>query len=222
MTIKIKTFIQATLLLIFIFVCSSIAFSQSKNTSPGKIYLQGAVGAASNKGFFSDLGVQAILKNKWVTTLSYHSIDMEPKNLPGDYNPGYTMIIFIPIPNKTPSSDLKVLSFTAGKYYKTGRKTWFTTEAGLSLVSGKEMKFSKSSASSWTIIFVGEQPPNYTQTEEKKTTMGAMLKADFNWAFASFAGLGGGVFGNFNSIQSPIGFQIKLIVGKMNRGKKLN
>ena len=55
------------------------------------------------------------------------------------------------------------------------------------------------------------------QTEEKKKTMGAVLKADFNWAFASFAGLGGGAFANFNSIQSPIGFQIKLLVGKMNR-----
>ncbi len=50
--------------------------------------------------------------------------------------------------------------------------------------------------------------------------MGAMLKADVNWAFASFAGLGAGVFANFNSIQSLVGFQIKLIVGKMNRDKK--
>lgn len=217
MTINIKSFIQATLLFIFIFVCSSIAFSQSKNTSLSKIYFQGGVGAASNKGIFSDLGVQAVLKNKWVTTLSYQSLDMEPKNLPGDYDPGYIVILFIPVPNKTPSTDLKVLSFTAGKYYKTGRKTWVTTEAGLSLVSGKQMKFSKSSASSWTAIIVGEQPSNYTQTEEKKKTMGAVLKADFNWAFASFAGLGGGAFANFNSIQSPIGFQIKLLVGKMNR-----
>jgi len=47
-----------------------------------------------------------------------------------------------------------------------------------------------------------------------------MLKADFNWAFSSFAGLGGGVFANINSIQSPVGFHIKLIVGKMNREKK--
>jgi hypothetical protein len=218
MTIKIKSFIQATLLLIFIFVCFSIA--QSQNTSPDKIYLQGGVGPASNKGFSGELGAQAVLKNKWVITLSYHSIDMDPKNLPGDYDPGYATIILIPIANKTPSTDLKVLSFTAGKYYKTGRKTWFTTEAGLSLVSGKKMKFAKSNASSWTIIIVGEQPSNYTQTEENKTTMGAMLKADFNWAFASFAGLGGGVFGNFNSIQSPIGFQIKVILGKMNREKK--
>ena len=93
---------------------------------------------------------------------------MEPKNLPGDYDPGYIVILFIPVPNKTPSTDLKVLSFTAGKYYKTGRKTWVTTEAGLSLVSGKQMKFSKSSASSWTAIIVGEQPSNYTQTEEKE------------------------------------------------------
>ena len=50
--------------------------------------------------------------------------------------------------------------------------------------------------------------------------MGAMLKADFNWAFASFAGVGAGVFANLNSIQSPVGFQIKLLIGKMNKQKK--
>jgi hypothetical protein len=221
MQIKTKSLTHTVSLLIFVLLFSTPAFSQSKTASLSKIYLQGGAGAAGNKGFFTDLSVQAVLKNKWITTLSYHSIDMEPKNLPADYDPGYIVILFFPIPNETPSSDLKVLSFTAGKYYKMGRKTWFTTEAGLSLVNGKEMKFSKSNASSWTAIIVGENPPNYTKTEVKKTSMGAMLKADFNWAFASFAGLGAGVFANFNSVQSPVGFQIKLIVGKMNREKKI-
>jgi hypothetical protein len=50
--------------------------------------------------------------------------------------------------------------------------------------------------------------------------MGAMLKTDINWAFASFMGLGAGVFANFNSIQSPVGFQLKFIVGDIGREKK--
>jgi len=33
-------------------------------------------------------------------------------------------------------------------------------------------------------------------------------------------GLGCGVFANINSIQSPVGFQVKLIVGYMGREKK--
>ena len=110
-----------------------------------------------------------------------------------------------------------------GKYFKGGRNTWFTAEGGLSAVSGKKINFSpnKQGSSTWIFPLIGETPANYVFTEEeKKTTMGAMLKADFNWAFSSFAGLGGGVFANINSIQSPVGFHIKLIVGKMNREKK--
>jgi hypothetical protein len=47
-----------------------------------------------------------------------------------------------------------------------------------------------------------------------------MMKSDVNWAFSSFMGLGAGVFANVNSIQSPIGFHIKLLVGNMGREKK--
>ena len=47
-----------------------------------------------------------------------------------------------------------------------------------------------------------------------------MVQADINWAFASFMGLGAGVYANINSIQSPVGFNMKLLVGKMRREKK--
>ena len=47
-----------------------------------------------------------------------------------------------------------------------------------------------------------------------------MMQADINWAFASFMGMGVGAYANINSIQSPIGVQLKLIIGKMGRIKK--
>lgn len=55
---------------------------------------------------------------------------------------------------------------------------------------------------------------------EPKTTIGAMLKADFNWAFTPYVGLGAGAFVNISSIQNPIGGQVKLIVGWLNTKKK--
>ena len=61
---------------------------------------------------------------------------------------------------------------------------------------------------------------NYSVQKENKTTIGGVLKADFNWAFLPFAGLGAGVYANFNSIQSPVGFEIKLLIGKMNTKRK--
>jgi len=45
-------------------------------------------------------------------------------------------------------------------------------------------------------------------TVENKTTIGLMAKADLVWAFASFMELGCGVYGNLNSIRSPLGFHV--------------
>jgi hypothetical protein len=221
MTTKTKSLIKAIFLFGFIFFLLSATFGQAKETPFTKIYFEAGIGAAGKKGFVSNLGVQAVIKNSWTASVSYSSLDMEPNNTPSDYHPGYLIVLFFPIKEEKPSVDMKLLSFNIGKFYKAGRRPWFTTEAGLSFVSGKKMEFSKNpdNQATWLII-AGEQPSNYTYTEEKNTTMGAMLKADFNWAFSSFAGLGAGAFANLNSIQSPVGFQIKLILGKMNREKK--
>jgi hypothetical protein len=221
MITKTKSLIQTTLLT-FTFLLSIMVRAQVKPALLNKIYFQAAAGASSRNGIASEIGIQAVLKNNWTTTLSYNSIDMRPKNLPGDFDPGATIILFIPIKGETPGIDMKLFSLSIGKYYKGGRNTWITTEAGLSIVNGKEISFSKNTGnpSTWYFLFVGDTPSNYTYKEQKKTTMGAMLKADFNWAFSSFAGLGAGIFANFNSLQSPVGFQCKLIIGKMNRERK--
>ena len=222
MKIKTNSSSQITFCLLLSILLCSIGYSQPKSKALNKIYLQAAAGGASRSGFVSELGVQSVFKNKWVATISYHNIDMEPKNLPKDFDPGYLIVLFIPIPGETPSVDMNLISLTMGRYFKGGRNTWFTTEAGLSVVNGKKISFSrnKEGSSTWVFPLFGETPSNYVFTEEKKSTIGAMFKADVNWAFASFAGLGAGVFANFNSIQSPVGFHIKVIVGKMNREKR--
>jgi hypothetical protein len=199
----------------------SSAFSQSNTTALSKLYLQTEIGAASRKGDAGEIGLRGVIKNNWVAGVSYHSINMDPKNKPEDYDPGYAIIFFIPIDGTTPSVDMKLVSFTLGKYHKAGRDTWFTTEAGLSYVQGKTTEFSRNSSTggSWFFI-VGDSPSNYNYTQEKKSTVGALLKADFNWAFSSYVGLGASLFTSINSIQSPVGFQVKMIFGKMNRDKK--
>ena len=67
---------------------------------------------------------------------------------------------------------------------------------------------------------MGTTSSNYSSSKESKGTMGVAMRADLNWGFASFMGLGCGAFANINSIQSPIGFQVKLMVGNMGREKK--
>lgn len=200
---------------------STACFGQAKEGTIKKFYLQMAGGAASHNGYFGEFGIQALLKNNWVATFSLHGVDMDPKNLPSDYDPGYAYFLFIPLEGGTPSVDLKLYSLTAGKYFKTGRNTWFTTEAGLSVATGKKISFTRNTGdlSAWNLIFIGGKPSNYVTSEENKSGIGGMFKADMNWAFASFAGIGAGVFANVNSIQSTVGCQVKLTCGWMNRKK---
>ena len=185
---------------------------QAKQSGFKKIYFEAGTGLTSSNGVSFNLGVQAILKNNWVATISYQGIEMDAKNTPADYEPAFDFLFTDPMP----TNDMKVINFTMGKYFATGRKTWFTTEAGLSIVSGQELKFTSQPIETGFLYWSS----NYSVQKENKTTIGGVLKADFNWAFLPFAGLGAGVYANFNSIQSPVGFEIKLLLGKMNTKRK--
>jgi len=216
MKIKTGTTIQTVFLFILSCLFSLVTHGQTTEKTLNKIYLQIATGPSTQNGAFVELGVQAVLKNNWVTTFSYHNIDMNPKGLPADYKPGYTLLIVFPIPDEYPAINLNLFSFTGGKCWEAGRKIWFTTEAGFSIVTGEKMIFTPQAE----ISDGYHVSANYSVKKEATTTIGGMLKADFNWAFLSFLGVGAGVFANFNSIQTPVGGQIKLIVGWMNLKSK--
>lgn len=202
-------------LLVSCFLCIA-TYSQTKDSALKKIYLQLASGGSSKNGSFSELGIQAVLKNNWTATFSYHNIKGDPKNLPSNYEPGYTVLIILPIGGGYPTTNMNLFSFTGGKCFEAGRKIWFTAEAGFSVIDGEKMTFNPQPVEldGWYYS------SNYSIKKENKTAIGGILKADFNWAFLPFAGLGAGAFANFNSIQSPVGFQVKLIVGWMNRKRK--
>lgn len=177
----------------------------------------------------SELGIRVAFKNDWTVTLSTNNKSTKPKNLPDDYDPGYTFWLGIQFPYGKPIAKMNLLNLTAGKLLPAGNKTWFTVETGISLIKGDKFQFTKTTTSQYeeanaiTSLFgIGEsKSANYQFSKEKKTVIGGMLKTDFNWAFSSVAGIGAGIFFNFNSIQSPIGgFQVKLIFGWMHNSKK--
>lgn len=209
------SFIFCILFLLF----SLVAVGQNQKTI-SKFYLQTATGAGTYNSYHYDVGLQAIIKNKWSATLSYQEAEMTPKNQPADYQPETGYVLFIPYTYEVDAT-LKSVSLTAGRYFRLGRNTWATTEGGLSYVSGEKVNFQHTSPISSNLIIAASTTSNYNTTKEKKSTVGAMLRADINWAFASFMGIGAGLYANLNSIQSPVGFNIKLIVGKMGRERKL-
>jgi hypothetical protein len=211
--------------LIFLFLYSPFTLNAQKNESPiKKIYLQGGGGWNTIDGGNGEIGLQAIFNNKWSATISYHSLSMEPKNLPSDYKAGTGTILFLIPYSDEVTVDMELFSFTAGKYFKTGKKSWITTEAGLSIVKGQTASFQPSASTTvdpFGILFgVTGTTSNYNSTLENKSGIGAMLRADYNWAFSRFFGLGAGAFANFNSIQSPVGFNLRLTMGMMGRKAK--
>ena len=212
-----KTLINRTFLCIMSLVLMITATGQTKTMS--KFYFQAGAGGGSHESGSYDLGIQAIFKNKWSATLSYQELSMTPKNQPADYQGETGYVLFIPYTYEVDAT-MSLISLTAGRYFKLGRNTWATTEAGLSYVSGEKVSFQHSQVTSTNVIIAASTSSNYTTTKENKSSVGFMMKSDINWAFSSFMGLGAGVFANINSIQSPIGFHVKLLVGGMGREKK--
>jgi len=200
----------------------SLAFittATGQTKTMNKLYLQAGAGGGTHDAASYDLGIQTIFKNKWSATLSYQGFDMEPKNLPSDYIPETGFILIIPY-TYTVQANMKIVSITAGRYFKLGRNIWATTEGGLSYVNGEKVSFQRSDVVDSYFLFGGTTSSNYSSSKESKSTLGVAMRADLNWGFASFMGIGCGAFANINSIQSPIGFQLKLMVGNMGREKK--
>ena len=212
-----KKQINRTFLCIMSLASMITVSGQTKTMS--KFYFQGGAGGGTHESGSYELGIQAIFKNKWSATLSYQELSMTPKNQPADYHGEAGYVFFIPYSDEV-DAKMNLLSLTAGRYFKLGRNTWATTEAGLSYVSGEKVSFQHSQVTSTNVIIAASTSSNYSTTKENKSGVGFMMKTDINWAFCSFMGLGAGFFANVNSIQSPIGFHVKLLVGNMGREKK--
>jgi hypothetical protein len=199
--------------------------AQQKEFILKKIYIEQGAGTISKNGSFVNFGVEAVHNKKWLTSVSYYEMSMQPRNLPANYNPPNSSFLWVPIPGEIPTIDMKIVTLTIGKFVAGGRKVWLTSEAGLSFVNGEKATFKPASinqSNNDPLAWIGiiTTPGNYSMTKEKKRVAGGVLKADFNWAFSPFFGVGAGVVANLNSIQSSFCYEIKLIGGWFNIPKK--
>ncbi|MFC0774037.1 hypothetical protein [Terrimonas alba] len=207
-------------LIAFVLLCASFLTGTAQTAKPiSKIYLQADAGGGTYKSTDAGFGLKTIIHSKWSMTLSYKAVEMKPKNLPSDYQPETGYVFFIPYTYEV-TIDMKMINLSAGKYFNLGKNFWATTEGGLSYVKGEKVNFERIEPVSGNIIIVSTTTSNYNSTKENKSTIGAILQADINWGFASFMGLGAGVYANINSVQSPVGIHLKLLIGKTGRVKK--
>jgi hypothetical protein len=198
--------------------------AQDKTPAPQKalmkFYVQGGSGMASREGVVGELGIHGVLMNRWSAALTYQEFTMDPKNMPADYKPETGIVLFIPYTNHI-ETEMKIVSLSASKYWRIGKHTWFTAGVGLSYVSGDEVSYTRATNTDpVNFIFGINYPSNYSTKIERKSTVGGIVRADLEWALTSWLGVGATVFGQFNSIQSPVGFEINLITGLVERHKK--
>lgn len=214
-----KIYLRSCSILLFLFfIIPGHVLAQQQERFIKKVYHDGGLALAGKGG--GGLGsLEFILKNRWSASLSYCGMSMDPKELPEDYEAAWGFVI-LPFENNV-YNEMKIISISAGKYFPVGTKAWFTTEAGPSFIKGQRYSFTKnpeyaSGQPVYAILGV-YYPSNYNHVSENKQTMGALIKADFTWAFASFMGIGVGGVASLNSIQSFGAFQVKLSFGWMNR-----
>lgn len=191
------------------FLLSQIIWAQPNDKLVEKFYFSAATGGSSDNGVTAGITATVIFKNNWTVGVGYQYMEVSPKNIPADYEPGY--VFFIPIP--MPVIKMNTVNVTAGKLLPVSTKTWFTTEGGVSIISTEQMQFRKVARGS-VIIGAGS---NYETSTAPANTIGCALNVEFNWAFAKFIGAGVGAFGNINSEKSAIGGQLKLIVGNLRK-----
>ena len=212
-----KKIIVCIVSLVFITISFGQRPGNEIKTPPAKkFYLQAGTAITTADGASFDFGLQTVLKSNWTAGISFKHVEMKAKNLPSDYERGFALLIFFPVYDEWPLNKMNIINLTLGRCIETGRKTWFTAEGGLSFVSGEELTFTSQPVEN-NILYISS---NYSYRKENKTGFGIVLKSDFNWAIFPFAGLGAGAFANLNSVQSPLGFELKLIFGNLRKPKK--
>jgi hypothetical protein len=215
---KITCCLATFILLVSISANAQVTRPQGSKNSLQKVMVSLGAGPVSKRGAVGGFELQGVFKNRMVTSFSFHSISMDSNNEPADYQPGSIGIIIVAIPDSYDPQEMTAYSATIGKFFRVERNVWFTTEAGVSFVNGYEHSFTRQSVEPDGL---GGKTSNYNVTRKSVSGAGALLKADLTWSFSSFAGFGFGVFTNVNSVQSSVGGEVKLVLGWMNREKKI-
>lgn len=217
-----KKQLQFVLLVTSLCVCilvPGISGKAQSGSSISKWYVQGAAGGGNYGSFDGGVGLTAVVRNQWSLSLTYNDLDMRPKNQPADYKPETGYVFFVPYTYEI-RAHMNLVNVTIGRYWSTGKNTWATVGGGLSFVHGERVHYERTESVTTNVLIAETTTSNYNTTKEVKSTVGALIQGDINWAFASFLGLGVGTYVNLNAIQSPVSVQVKLLAGKMNRVKR--
>ncbi len=184
-----------------------------------KVWVEGSAGSAGKDGAFTKFGVQTVFKDKWIGSISYYYASMNLKGTPADYKPSEELFLIFPASSGTPRQRLNVTNFMVGRFFKYDESVFFSGSAGLSIVKGDKATFTPQPVITTTDWLGYSSTSNYKVNTVHRTVAGGVIEADMLWAFCPFAAIGPGVYANINSIQSHVGFEWKIVLGWMHKGR---
>lgn len=217
----------ALILLTHIFL---ISYSQPKSPV-SKLYanLSGIMKPQKvQMGSGTEAGISLVVRNKLSISFSRHAMNINPSNLPGDFEPGHKdgVAFFFPYsgPDLDPSVNCEIYSLTIGRHFPLGKKSWFQLEGGPSFITGDKASFRKQSVTSgYTNYFLGYDnytTSNYTMTTERKQGLGLLMRADIQHAISRHIAIGFTIAAETSSVQSPVFMEIRMLGGHLGLPKK--
>ncbi len=207
----------------FLLIAMMQANAQTLNGKPWhveKVYM------SANAGTGTALGLTMHFNNKWAGMITKESREMEAKNVPKDFDPGYTTVFYIPIENAPPNDRYETYSLSMGRVLsKKSEKAWVMATAGISLCNYTSNEFTRKNTvenyNDLLLIFLGfgGTGSNYSSKEVKKTGFGASLGLQANVNLFRFMGLGGGANLQVNTAAVIPSAWLGLNVGLMRSAK---
>lgn len=216
---KLNTLLAASLLL-FVALQANAQSPSAKPWQVSKAYL------SANGGSGTALGFTMHFNNRWAGMITKETGDFEAKNLPNDYDAGYTSFLFFSFENSKPRESYETYSVSMGRVLtKHSDKAWVMATGGLSVCNYTANEFTRKKIvvdyyDPLLMLFgLGGTESNYSTKQVKKTGFGASLGLQANVNLFRFMGIGGGANLQVNTAAVIPSAWLGLNVGLMRPAK---
>ena len=192
---------------------SQTAFSQYYQKQGTELELSalylGIGGGVTNNGDLYGLGACFLLSNHWGGSISMKVNSHASKNLPSDYQSGFTILSDGNINDK-----LKCITIAVLREFSPDANIRFVVEAGPSYNLLTQPEFTPVQNPGWL-------SSNYdVSTHNVESTVGLSMRGKAEWAFSKIVGLEIASFSNINTIQPFTGVEICLNMGFVRKKHK--
>lgn len=211
-----------------------IAFSvnaQQKTPSLKALYFNLPFKLGKTDYRYQAYGIQSAWKNGLLIGIDRERYKNTPDNIPSDYDPGTATFLGFPLNIALPEATTRYTTITAGYRKPLSRNTWFTIEAGPSMVKKDRFSFKKAvpatnnTTGSWGDAFlqlfgISGTPGNYDIEKTTQNQFGGAWRSSLQWAFTNYTALQLGVHGNFTRNETRFGVYFSFAVGLQGAGPR--